>query len=166
MLHNKNPVSNTNFCYPYYLQFKFFIFCGSQQYGCLLQARCFQKVKREGKACWESPWFSHSSSIQPFVHPLWFCLEQIIYALTNLRRQSELLCMRTSCHLNVDACQHQSQCCVLVNLFYLMCVYKPTCTGNLLFLLRDKTVRKLKRKAFLHEILKYSLWVTAHGLYS
>jgi len=38
---------------------------------------------------------------------------------------------------------------MLINLFYLMCVCIPTCTGNLPFLLRDKTVEKLKRKALL-----------------
>lgn len=39
-------------------------------------------------------------------------------------------------------------CHMLINLFYLKYVYILTCTGNSLFLLRDKTVENLKRMLF------------------
>lgn len=47
-------------------------------------------------------------------------------------------------------CMVLCACHMLINLFYLICIYACTCRGNL-FLLRDKTEKKkLKRKAFLH----------------
>lgn len=79
----------------------------------------------------------------------WFCLGGITYALINLIRTTmyeDKLALK--CWWLSTPCTVLCACHMLINLFYLMYVYILTCTGNILFLLRDKTVKNLKRMLF------------------